>query len=68
MLAARLAAWASGSAEAKVLVTDAPIEGFGACLIDPRLLGRYVAAIADQPSSTARAAVLANRELQALHQ
>jgi uncharacterized protein DUF6493 len=59
--AARLAAWASGSesAEAKVLVTDALIEGFGDCRIDPRLLGRHIAAIADQLKLNRTAAVLA---------
>ena len=69
--AARLAAWASGSesAEAKVLVTDALIEGIGACLIDPRLLGRHVAAIADQLKLNRTAAVLAETaRASALHQ
>ena len=46
--AARLAAWALGteSPAAKVLITDALIEGFRDCRIDPRILGRHLAAIA----------------------
>jgi hypothetical protein len=69
--AARLAAWATGSesAEAKVLVTDALIEGFGACLIDPRLLGRHLAAIAGQLKLNRMAAVLAEAaRVSELHQ
>ena len=46
--AARLAAWALGteSPAAKVLITDALIEGFRDCRIDPRILGLHLAAVA----------------------
>src|SRR5260370_9732295 len=46
--AARLAAWALGSEVVKSLVTDALIEAIGERTLDPTVLGRHLAAIADQ--------------------